>query len=47
LGSGTEVPPQNANANTPDYTGRTVIRGDSSTLAGDAGATYMERNGIA
>jgi hypothetical protein len=44
LAACTEAPPQHANANTPGYTGSTVVRGDSSTLAGDAEATYLQRS---
>jgi hypothetical protein len=44
LAACTATPPQQANANTPGYTGNTIVRGDSSTLAGDAEATYLQRS---
>jgi hypothetical protein len=32
-------------ADTPGYTGRTVVRGTNSTIAGDAAATRMQQTG--
>ena len=37
------VPPAGANANTPGWTGTTVVLGNNSTIAGDAQATYLEQ----
>jgi hypothetical protein len=34
-------PPNGANANTPGWTGSTVVVGNTSTIAGDAQATYL------
>jgi hypothetical protein len=34
-----------ANPNVPGATGRTIIRGNNSTIAGDAAATRMQRTG--
>jgi hypothetical protein len=34
-----------ANPNVPGATGRTIVRGDHSTIAGDALATEMQRTG--
>ena len=34
-----------ANPNVPGATGRTIVRGTSSTIAGDAMTTNMERTG--
>jgi hypothetical protein len=34
-----------ANPNVPGATGRTIVLGDPSTIAGDASATEMERTG--
>lgn len=34
------TPPVAANANTPGWTGTTVVKGSTSTLAGNAAATY-------
>jgi hypothetical protein len=34
-----------ANPNVPGATGRTIVRGDNSTIAGDALATEMQRTG--
>jgi hypothetical protein len=45
LAACTEVPPLHADANTPGYTGRTIVLGDSSTIADDAEATYMQQKG--
>ncbi len=42
-GCATTTPPQTANADTPGYTGRTVLIGNNSTLAGDAEATYRQQ----
>ncbi len=39
----TEVSSQNANANTPGFTGNTVVRGSTSTVAGGAEATYVQQ----
>ncbi len=33
--------PATADANTPGWTGRTVVPGNASTVAGDAQATYL------
>jgi hypothetical protein len=43
LAACTQAPPQNANANTPGYTGNTVVPGNNSTLAGNAQATYDQQ----
>ena len=34
-----------ADPNTPGATGRTIVRGDNSTIAGDAQATRMQQTG--
>jgi hypothetical protein len=38
-----EAPPQNANAHTPGFTGNTIVRGNNSSLAGNADATYLQQ----
>ncbi len=43
LAACTEVPPQNANANTPGFTGNTIVPGSTSTVAGGADATYLQQ----
>ncbi len=43
LAACTEVPPQHANANTPGFTGNTIVRGNNSTVAGGAEATYTQQ----
>jgi hypothetical protein len=45
LAACTEAPPPYADNNTPGYTGRTIVLGNNSTIADDAAATYMQRNG--
>lgn len=37
------TPPRTADANTPGYTGSAIVVGSSSTLAGDAEATYQQQ----
>jgi hypothetical protein len=32
-------------SDTPGYTGRTIVRGSNSTIAGDAAATRMQQTG--
>jgi hypothetical protein len=44
LAACTEAPPQQANANTPGYTGSTIVPGDNSTVAGDTEATHLQRD---
>jgi hypothetical protein len=39
----TPVPPANASANTPGWTGTTVVVGNNSTIAGNAQATYLQQ----
>ena len=40
------VPVANAyDDNTPGYTGRTIVPGNNSTIAGDAAATRMQQTG--
>jgi hypothetical protein len=39
----TQAPPPNADANTPGFTGRTVVPGNSSTIGGNAEATYLQQ----
>jgi hypothetical protein len=43
LAACTEAPPPNANANTPGFTGTTVVPGNNSTVAGNAEATYINQ----
>jgi hypothetical protein len=43
LGAGVNDPDENPNV--PGATGRTIVRGDHSTIAGDAEATEMQRSG--
>ena len=43
LGACTQAPPPNADANTPGYTGATIIPGNNSTIADNAGATYLQQ----
>jgi len=46
LGGCAQNPPPGANAinaNTPGWTGRTVVVGNNSTIAGDAGATEQQQ----
>jgi hypothetical protein len=38
-----EAPPHNANANTPGFTGNTIVRGNNSTVAGNADATFLQQ----
>ena len=35
-----------SNPNVPGATGRTIVRGDRSTIAGDAEATRMQQEGV-
>jgi hypothetical protein len=37
------TPQRGANADTPGYTGSAIVIGSSSTLAGDAEATYQQQ----
>jgi hypothetical protein len=39
----TQAPTSNADANTPGFTGRTIIPGNSSTIGGDAEETYLQQ----
>jgi hypothetical protein len=43
LAACTQAPPSDANANTPGFTGTTIVRGNSSTLRGNADATYQQQ----
>jgi hypothetical protein len=43
LAACTRAPPPNANANTPGFTGSTIVPGNDSTIAGNAEATYNQQ----
>jgi hypothetical protein len=43
LAACTQAPPLNANANTPGFTGTTVVPGNTSTINGAAQATYIQQ----
>jgi hypothetical protein len=43
LAACTEAPPPNANANTPGFTGTTIVPGNNSSIGGNAQATYLQQ----